>query len=104
MYSADESNTEAIHDTVPNPPTTPLATRFGIPRNVKPRTAYYASGTTTRALRIVVATLARFNTLPATITDPIAGTGTLALAGVTSEKLRLYKVGIDTGLTDGDSP
>lgn len=104
LYTADESNTESIHATVPEPPTTPLASRFGLPRNLKPRSAYYASQTTTRGLRIIVANLATFNALPNSITDPIAGTGTLVLSGVTAEKLRLLKVGIDTGLTDGDSP
>lgn len=104
LYLADESNTEAIHDPVPNPPTGSSVTRFGIPRNVRPRAAYYASRTTTRRLRIIVATIAQYNDLPDSITDPIEGTGLLYLTGVTGEKLRLYPRGVDTGLTDGDNP
>ena len=103
LYTGDESNNEAVNGATSAPTEAQLAAQTGIPRNMRPRTLRYSSGTTTRVLKVVAATSAIFNAPPATIPDGVAGTGTLALSGRTGEKVRLFK-GIDSGLTDGDAP
>lgn len=101
----DESNTEAVNagtqdyaDGVTIP--------FALPRNIKPREVFYTNAARTRTIRCVCLTQTVYNGVIAggvpTITDPIAGTGTLGLIRGRGEQVQL-PVPLDTGLNDGDA-
>lgn len=99
----DESNTEAVNgaiqDYVPA-----VAVLFSLPRNVRPRTAFYANADRTRIIECVALTQAIYAGIPAnvsSITDPISG-GTLGLIRIRPEVITRLPFAGDTGLTDGD--
>ena len=102
----DESNTEAVNGTALGYPTTggPVAS---LPRNIKPREIFYSNAARTRTIRVVALTAAIYSTEissgSAIITDPIAGTGNLALSRANGERRRI-PTPLDTGLDDGDQP
>lgn len=102
---ADESNTEAL-----NAGTQDYADGvtiiYELPRNLVPRYIVYANAARTRKIRCYALTEAVFDGAVAgvpTITDPIAGTGTLSIVDVVPEKRKRLPISIDTGLTDGDA-
>ena len=100
---ADESNVEAVNGSTQDFPGTP-PTKYALPRNVKPRRAYYTSadGTVTRG--IVCLTTSIYNGVDAaqpTITDAVSGL-TLSLKRKKGEEISL-PFGADTGLQDGDA-
>lgn len=101
----DESNTEAVNGgtndlidgaNVPN----------AVPRNIKPRAVYYTNVDRTRTIRCVCLTPTIYSGVIAggvpTITDPIAGTGSLGLIRSEGER-RTLPIPLDTGLNDGDA-
>ena len=102
LFRGDESNHEAVNGTAAN-----IASgnenNPGIPKNITPRKVFYSSADGNRILSAIATTLAIYLAPPATITDPIEGTGTLTLIRKLPERIRLY-ANVDTGLTDGDSP
>lgn len=101
----DESNTEAV-----NGGTQDLADGvsipFALPRNVKPRRVYYTNADRTRTISCVALTPTIYNGLVSgavpTISDPIAGTGTLGFVRAVGEQVTL-PIPLDTGLNDGDA-
>lgn len=99
----DESNTEAVNGSTQDMPAT-ITTKFALPRNVKPRRAFYTStdGTITRG--IVCLTVSIYNGVDAgqpTITDAVSGQ-TLTLKRKKGEEISL-PFGADTGINDGDA-
>lgn len=101
----DESNTEAVNASglgfpAGGPPD-------ALPRNIKPREIFYSNATRTRTIRCVALTQTIYNGAiaggVATIVDPIAGTGNLALSRANGERRRV-PTPLDTGLDDGDQP
>jgi hypothetical protein len=102
----DESNTEAVNSTGLTYPTTGGPTD-SLPRNIKPREIFYSNATRTRTIRCVALTQTIYAGAiaggVATITDPIAGTGNLALSRANGERRRV-PTPLDTGLDDGDQP
>jgi hypothetical protein len=104
---ADESNTEAVNGGAANPPTAGSAPTRQLPKGTKIRSVYYANAAGTRVIKIAVLNQTIYNGIPAnfaTITDPITGTGTLGFLRKRPEIVKAPAFGIDTGLTDGDSP
>jgi hypothetical protein len=102
---ADESNTEAVNGGTQDFTAT-LAVRYSLPGNIKPRAAVYASPDGSRTIRCYALTQTIYNGIigsVATITDPIAGTGTLNLIRLEPETVKLLPVAADTGLDDGDA-
>lgn len=102
---ADESNTEAV-----NAGTQDYADgvdiRYEPPKNLRPRRAVYANAAKTRKITCYCLTQAIFNGTPIatpTITDPIAGTGTLNLVALIPETLKRLPIALDTGINDGDA-
>lgn len=103
--AADESNVEAVMGSAGDYDAESTV-EYHLPANVTPRYGVYSNPAKTRNIRIPVLTAAAYNTLQAdtpTITDPIAGTGTLTLTRKTPEVIRLLPIAEDTGLTDGDA-
>lgn len=102
---ADESNIEAVGGDGSDYTGTP-AVSYQLPRNVRPRFAVYSNADKTRNINIPIPTQALYNTIQTdtpSITDPIAGTGTLTLTRKVPERMRLMPVAADTGLDDGDA-
>lgn len=102
---ADESNTEAVSAGTQDYADGVVIT-YELPRNIQPRYAEYANATGTRKIRCYALTTAIFNGIvlgAPTITDPIAGTGTLSLRRLQPEKIKRLPIALDTGLTDGDA-
>lgn len=101
----DESNTEALNAS--ENPYTSTGTKAALPRNIKPREIFYSNAARTRTIRCVALTqtiyAAAITGSVGTITDPIAGTGTLALSRANGERRRI-PTPLDTGLDDGDQP
>lgn len=102
---ADESNTEAVNagtqDYVDG-----VSIQYSLPGNVKPRAAVYQSTNGDRTIRCYCLTQTIYNGVLAgtpTITDPIAGTGTLTLIRLEPERITLLPIAVDTGITDGDA-
>lgn len=96
---ADESNVKSVANNADDYATADGT--FAVPRNVTPRAAYY--GNASRIIKVPILTDTVYADLPtgqATITDPIAGTGTLNFIRKTPEKIRFPRVS-DTGLNDG---
>lgn len=100
----DESNTEAVNGELQDF-LNDATVRYALPRNLRPRAVFYGNADKTRIVKCVCLTFGIYqgvlNGNVPTITDPIAGTGTLGLVRTSSEKIRL-PFGVDTGLTDGD--
>lgn len=102
---ADESNTEALNAGTQDY-ADGVSILYELPRNLRPRYAEYANATKTRKVRCYALTAAIFTgaaTGVPTITDPIAGTGTLSLVKLEPERLKRLPIALDTGLTDGDA-
>lgn len=101
----DESNTEAVNAGTQDY-TDSVTIPFALPRNIKPRAVYYTNASRTRTIKCVCLTQTIYNGVVAggvpTITDPIAGTGTLGLIRAVGERVQL-PVPLDTGLNDGDA-
>lgn len=100
----DESNTEAVNGSTQDY-VAGVAFRYSIPRNLRPREAVYRNGTGTRTIRCVCLTQSIYNGVTAnvtSITDPIAGQGTLGLVRITPERISPLPFANDTGLQDGD--
>lgn len=102
LFRADESNIEGVNGTAAN-----IAAGndnlMGIPRNIKPRKVFYGNAGGTRVIGVIAATVAIYNTPPATIPDGVAGTGNLTLVRKVPERMSMYP-NFDTGLDDGDAP
>lgn len=99
---ADESNSEAVNGALDYTGTPVLVD--ALPRNVKPRTAYYGTTDGLRVIKIPVLTPALYaaiNTTTPTIDDPITSGLTLVLLRIRPEVRRL-PIPNDTGLQDGD--
>jgi len=99
----DESNTEAVNGSTQDF-LNDSELVYALPRNVKPRYAVYENAAGTRQIKCVALTQTIYNGITAnvaTITDPIAGTGSLALVRIRPEVVTL-PFGKDTGITDGD--
>lgn len=101
----DESNTEAVNGTTGEYPDTDGPTA-SVPTNIQVREIFYANPTRTRTIRCVALTPGIYTgvvdgTNTQTITDPIAGTGTLGLIRANGERRRI-PTPVDTGQTDGD--
>lgn len=96
----DESNTEAANGTGGDYTSSDTEV-YAVPRNVRPREAYY--GNTLRTLRVTILTRATFDALtPAsTITDPFEDGGTLNFIRARAERISFPR-GDDTGQDDGD--
>lgn len=102
---ADESNTEAVNGSTQDYVAT-LDIRYALPSNIKPRAAVYSNAAGTRTIRCYALTQTIYNGIienAQTITDPIAGTGTLSLIRLEPETVKLLPVAADTGLDDGDA-
>lgn len=101
----DESNTEAVNgatqDYVPA-----VSIKYNLPRNVKPRAAYYASADGSRVLRCVALTQTIYNGIPtnvSSISDPLTPANTLGLIRIRPEIITRLPFAGDTGLNDGDA-
>lgn len=101
----DESNTEAVNAGNQDY-ATGVTIPFALPRNIKPRYVEYSNAERTRTIRCVCLTPTIYQGVVQggvpTITDPIAGTGTLGLLRARGEQIQLPQP-LDTGLTDGDA-
>jgi hypothetical protein len=109
----DESNSEAIGNSLVTVAELTAGPIVGIPRNIEPRSVIYSNASRTITRKIVVgdntATLATLPvTLEVTAGPGSAATGTPATSAVTlqrqafrPERQRLVQ-GVDTGLNDGD--
>lgn len=102
----DESNTEAVNGT--DDDYTPTSTtQAGLPRNLKPREAFYANAARTRTIRCIPLTSGAYvglvnGNIP-TIPDPIdSGGPALALVRLNGER-RTIPFAADSGQTDGDA-
>ncbi len=101
---ADESNTEAVNGATQDF-VAAVAIKYALPKNVRPRTAVYASADGTRTIKAYVLTQTIYNGIPAgvsSITDPIGG-GTLGLVRIRPEVITRLPFAGDTGLVDGDA-
>lgn len=101
---ADESNTEAVNGSA-NDLLANATVKYWLPRNVRPRAAVYGNTAGTRTIRCYCLTGTIFNDVQSvtpSITDPIAGSGSLNLIRLEPERIRLLPVGEDSGLNDGD--
>jgi hypothetical protein len=102
---ADESNTEALNAGTQDY-ADGVSVIWELPRNLRPRYVEYANAAKTRKIRCYALTEEVFDGAVAgvpTITDPIAGTGTLSIVKVEPERRKRLPIAIDTGLTDGDA-
>lgn len=102
---ADESNTEALNggtqDYVDG-----VSIIYELPKNLKPRRIIYGNAARTRKITCYALTETIFDGAVAgvpSITDPIAGTGTLTIVDVIPEIRRRIPISLDTGLDDGDA-
>lgn len=100
----DESNTEAVNGGTQDFLNDGTVV-YALPRNLVPRKAFYSNADGSRVISCVCLTEAIYDGVPTnlrSITDPIAGTGTLNLVRVRPERITL-PFGNDTGLNDGDA-
>jgi hypothetical protein len=106
---ADESNVEAVNGGAASEPTPISRPTRQAPKGTRIRSAVFKSANGLRTLVIPVLNQTIYNGVPAnfpTLTDPIGGNGAAALNfdRLIPEKSRRPKWGVDTGLTDGDTP
>ena len=102
---ADESNTEALNGGTQDY-ADGVSILYELPRNVRPRRVIYANAAKTRKITCYALTETIFDGAVAgvpTITDPIAGTGSLSIVSIRPEEIKRIPISIDTGLTDGDA-
>lgn len=102
---ADESNTEAANGGTQDY-ADGVSITYELPRNIRPRYAEYKNAAGTRKIRCYCLTPAVFAGIAVgvpTITDPIAGIGTLSLSRLEPERLKRLPIALDTGLNDGDA-
>lgn len=100
----DESNTEAVNGSTQDL-VAGTSVANAVPRNIKPREVFYTNAAKTRTIRCVCLTQTIYNaviggTVPS-ITDPVAGTGSLGLIRANGERRQL-PVPLDTAINDGD--
>jgi hypothetical protein len=109
----DESNTEALNGGAANTPLIGTGPTVQVPRGLRKRYAVYASADGARVVKITVLNATIYNALPAalqTITPQfvypagLPGAGNLVYQYKRPEIVKQPKFGIDTGLTDGDTP
>lgn len=99
----DESNTEAINGATKDY-VAGVAIRYALPRNVRPRRAYYRSPDGFRTITAVALTQTIYNGLTGdatSINDPIDD-GILRLVRIRPEIITRLPFANDTGLIDGD--
>lgn len=102
---ADESNTEAVNSSTGDYGASSTV-KYTLPGNIRPRAAIYSNSDKTRNIRCYALTQTIYNGIPSTtasITDPVAGSGTLTLTRLEPERIKLLPVAVDTGLNDGDA-
>jgi hypothetical protein len=102
----DESNTEALNGGAANVPSAAARPTRNIPKGTKPRSIYYQSADGNRVIRCIALNATIYAGVPAalgTITDPLGG-GTLTFLRKRPEVVKAPAFGVDTGLTDGDTP
>jgi len=102
---ADESNTEAVNAGTQDY-ADGVTVIYELPKNIRPRRVIYGNAAGTRRITCYALTEAVFDGAVAgvpTITDPIAGAGTLSIVAIKPEELKRIPIAIDTGLTDGDA-
>lgn len=102
---ADESNTEAVNGGTQDY-ADGVSVLYELPRNVRPRRVIYGNAAGTRKITCYALTETIFDGVVAgvpSITDPIAGSGSLTIIAIKPEELRRIPISIDTGLTDGDA-
>jgi len=102
---ADESNTEEVNGATQDY-VAGVAIKYNLPRNVKPRVAYYASADGNRVIKCICLTQAVYSGILAnksSINDPITSGGTLGLIRIRPEIITRLPFAADTGLTDGDA-
>lgn len=101
---ADESNTEAVNGSTQDY-ISGTSVLNALPRNIKPRRVVYKNAAGTRTISCIALTQTLYNGAlanVATINDPIDA-GTLTIARLEPERIRLLPRPDDTGLTDGDA-
>lgn len=101
---ADESNTEALNGGTQDY-ADGVSIIYELPKNLKPRRIIYGNAAGTRRITCYALTEAIFDGAVAgvpSITDPIAGTGSLTIVDVIPEIRKRIPISIDTGLNDGD--
>lgn len=102
---ADEGNTEAVSAGTQDY-ADGVVIKDELPRNIRPRYAEYQNAAGTRKIKCYALTPTIFSGIvigAPTITDPIAGTGTLTLRKLQPEERKRLPIALDTGLTDGDA-
>lgn len=100
----DESNTEAINGATQDF-VAAVAIKYSLPRNIRPRRAYYRSPDGFRTISGVALTQTIYNGIPgnkSSISDPL-GTGTLGLVRIRPEIITRLPFAGDTGIDDGDA-
>lgn len=100
----DESNTEEVNGATGDFINTSTVID-ALPRNIRPRQAFYSNSDGTRTIAITVLTPTIYSTVVTdtpTIDDPVAGQGTLSIVRIRAERIQL-PFSQDTGLQDGDA-
>jgi hypothetical protein len=101
----DESNTEEVNGATQDY-VAAVAIKYSLPKNVIPRTAYYASTDGNRVIKCVGLTRTIYDgilTNKTSINDPLTTGATLGLIRVRPEIIRNLPFAQDTGLNDGDA-
>lgn len=104
VLKADESNVEAVNG-ANGDYTGSSTTKYALPRNVKPRMAYYQNSNRTRVVSVPVLTPTIYSgilTDVPSISDPLDNTQTLTLVRIRPETITI-PFASDTGLNDGDA-
>lgn len=101
---ADESNVEALAAGTQDYPETGTPPSYAIPRNVKPRHAFFGTDATETRVKVPIITQTIYNALnnTSTMPDPLDAGNTLKFINKVPEKIR-YPRGRDTGKIDGDA-
>lgn len=108
----DESNTEALNGGAANIPPAGQRPTVQRPVGTKLRTITYKTPDGLRSVRVVALTPTIYNSIPASLSsipNPLpasgnTGSGALQFWDKSPERLKIPRFGLDTGLTDGDSP
>lgn len=101
----DESNTEAVNGSQQDY-VAGTAFRYNIPRNLRPRAAYYRSPDGVRTVKCIALTQSIYNGIPTavtSITDPLPPNNTLNLIRIVPERISPLPFANDTGIDDGDA-
>lgn len=101
----DESNTEAVNGSQQDY-VAGTAFRYNIPRNLRPRAAFYRSPDGVRTIKCIALTQSIYNGIPSavtSITDPLPPNNTLNLIRIVPERISPLPFANDTGIDDGDA-